>query len=216
MNIRESILRKIIVFVVVAAIAVPFITPEIFAASKVSITGGDNVKAGETFVLTVAYTGGGEVGRVDGQLEYDTDSLSYISGGDSTGDTGYVQLNEAGIDGIITFSVKFKALNGGSTNVKVSTNNMYDLDERAMDTPSTSKSIIIKGSSSVGSDDNDRNKDKETSSLIPTDKVGSSSSDEALGGDGKTVNTMPMLIIIAAILVVLIVIIVVVLKKKRR
>lgn len=214
MTIAEKVLRKIIIFVVVAAIAVPFITPEIFAASKVSVTGGDNVKAGETFTLTVAYTGGGEVGRVDGQLEYDTDSLSYISGGASTGDTGYVQLKEAGIDGVITFNLKFKALNSGSTEVRVSTNDMYDLDERAMDTPSTSKTVTISGGNASEGDSDSNDSDKQEETAVGAGVTASDDADITEAED--TVNTTPILIAMAVVLVILIVIIAVVLKRKRR
>ena len=50
---HDRVLRRIIVFLVVAAFAVPLLTPRVFAASTVSISGGDQVKGGETFTVTV-------------------------------------------------------------------------------------------------------------------------------------------------------------------
>ena len=63
----------------------------VFASPGVTITGGDDVKGGETFTVTVKFSGG-DIGRVEGSLTYDTDRLTYISGGTSSGNSGYIQL----------------------------------------------------------------------------------------------------------------------------
>ena len=46
----------------------------VFASPGVTITGGDDVKGGETFTVTVKFSGG-DIGRVEGSLTYDTDRL---------------------------------------------------------------------------------------------------------------------------------------------
>ena len=61
-------------FLVVAAFAVPLLTPRVFAASTVSISGGDQVKGGETFTVTVTYSGA-QIGSVNGSMTYDTNKL---------------------------------------------------------------------------------------------------------------------------------------------
>ena len=71
-------------FLVVAAFAVPLLTPRVFAASTVSISGGDQVKGGETFTVTVTYSGA-QIGSVNGSMTYDTNKLNYLSGGSSNG-----------------------------------------------------------------------------------------------------------------------------------
>lgn len=222
----DRILRRMIIIIMVVAIALPFMSPEIFASSKVNVSGGDNVKVGESFSLTVTYSGG-DVGRVDGQLEYDTDSMSYLSGGTSSGDTGYVQLNKAGIDGTITFTLKFKALNSGNPTVYVSTNDMYDLDERAMETPSVSKTINISGvSSSQGNKDGsgsqgDSDKDKTLDSgnsngTEATNITDSSDLSDIRQQETGGINSIMVLLIMAVIVAVIIAVIAVVLVKKRR
>ena len=67
--ILEKTLRKIIAFLIVMAFLIPLMTPESFAAGKVSISGGDSVNGGDTFTVTVAYSGD-NIGRVD-DLRYE-------------------------------------------------------------------------------------------------------------------------------------------------
>ena len=148
-SLTEKLLRKLIIIVVIMALAIPFITPQVFAASTVSIGCSSSVKGGETFTVNVAF-GGGSVGRVIAYMNYDASKISYISGGSSTGDTGYIQLNEAGIDGTISFELKFRALKDGDTTLEVITNEIYDLDEMILDDqPSASKTITIAGSAAA-------------------------------------------------------------------
>lgn len=146
-NIADKILRKAIAFVVVMALTIPLIAPGVFAASAVNINCSDNVKGGETFTIAVVFSGG-DVGRVDAQMTYDTDDLTYISGGTSKGNTGYVQLKSAGTEGAIVFNLKFQAITDGNAEVQVTTNEMYDLDERTMGTPSAYKTIAVQGDAS--------------------------------------------------------------------
>ena len=116
---HDRVLRRIIVFLVVAAFAVPLLTPRVFAASTVSISGGDQVKGGETFTVTVTYSGA-QIGSVNGSMTYDTNKLNYLSGGSSSGNTGYIQMKEIG-SGSISFQIKFQAVGDGSTTLKVDT-----------------------------------------------------------------------------------------------
>lgn len=146
-KIADKILRKAIAFVVVMALTIPLIAPGVFAASSVNINCSDNVKGGETFTIAVVFSGG-DVGRVDAQMTYDTDDLTYISGGTSKGNTGYIQLKSAGTEGAIVFNLKFQAITDGNAEVQVTTNEMYDLDERTMGTPSAYKTIVVQGDAS--------------------------------------------------------------------
>lgn len=171
-NIAEKILRKAIAFVVVMALTIPLIAPGVFAASSVSINCSDSIEGGETFTMAVVFSGG-DVGRVDAQMLYDTDDITYISGGTSKGDTGYVQLKRAGTEGAIVFNLKFQALTDGDTEVQVTTNEMYDLDERAMGTPSAYKTITVMGDASedqVVTEPPDEEEPEEASSLMGVDE----------------------------------------------
>ena len=68
--ILEKTLRKIIAFLIIMAFLIPLITPESFAAGKVSISGGDSVNGGDTFTVTVAYSGDRACRRTD-DLRYE-------------------------------------------------------------------------------------------------------------------------------------------------
>lgn len=172
-RIVEKILRKAIAIVVVMAMAIPIISPGVFAASAVSINCSDSIKGGETFTVAVVFSGG-DVGRVDAQMYYDTDDLTYISGGTSKGDTGYVQLKSAGTEGAIVFNLKFQALTDGASQVQVTTNEMYDLDEREMGTPSANKTINVVGNAKedeIISEPADEEQPEEPETLMGVDEI---------------------------------------------
>lgn len=114
------------------------------AGSVISIDTKTDVNVGDTFTVTVAFKGN-EIGRVDGQMTYNSSVVSYISGGSSSGDSGYVQLSDAGTGEPIKFTLKFKAIDGGSSKMAVSTNGVYNFDEEYIDAPAASKTISVKG-----------------------------------------------------------------------
>lgn len=209
-SLMEKTLRKIMAVIVVIAFLLPILTPEAFAASSVSISGGDSVKGGDTFTLTITYSGD-NIGRVDGQMTYDTDKLTYISGGSSSGNTGYIQLKEFG-SGSITFNVKFQAVSEGSTEVKVSTNEMYSMDDEYLDNPSGSKTVNISGNA-----DSDELIKETRSPDKPVDNTTVEGVDEKEDEEEPSeANTTLVLIISAAVLAVIIGIIAAVLLKKRK
>lgn len=140
----KKIIKKFIVIGLALLLAGHFASVNADAASTVSVTGGDNVSGGEIFTVTVTFDGD-SIGRVSGDVTYDTDMLSYISGGSSSGNVGYVELKKAGTGEPLTFDLKFQALKEGSTELTVSTSEMYDLGEMFMDTPSAVKTVNISG-----------------------------------------------------------------------
>lgn len=212
-SLTEKLLRKLIIIVVLIALAIPFITPQVFAASTVSIGGSSSVKGGETFTVNVVF-GGGSVGRVIAHMNYDSSMLSYISGGSSKGDTGYIQLNEAGIDGTISFELKFRALKDGDTTVEVITNEIYDLDEMILDDqPSASKTISISDSAEYdGSKATTTETVSESTIALGVDEK--TETGDELQGSSQTNVTMAF-VVSAVILISLIIIIAVVLICKR-
>jgi len=219
-NLAESIIRKLIAFVVVMSLAIPLMAPGVFAASAVSITGGESVEGGETFTIGVTFSGG-DVGRVDAQMYYDTDYLTYISGGTSAGDTGYIQLKSAGTEGAIVFNIKFQALAEGETELQVTTNEMYDLDEMLMDNPSTSTIINIEGNAEAEEviTEPPEEEPEEPSSLVGVDErlEGSEAGTETeTPFNLDDIDIVKVSIIVAAILFVLILIITSLTTRKKR
>lgn len=141
----KMVFRRLAIMMLAVMIIVPIMSVPSAAASSVSITGGDNVNGGDTFTVTVTYSGD-SVGRVAANMTYDKSMLTYISGGSSIGNNGYIELKNAGTGEDITFQLKFQALKSGSTVLRVETSEMYDLDEQYMSVPAvSSKNVTISG-----------------------------------------------------------------------
>ena len=140
----KKIITKIAVLMLAVLIAVPAMTVPANAASTVSISGDSSAKGGEIFTVTVTFDGD-SIGRVIGDITYDTEMLAYVSGGSSSGNVGYVELKKAGTGEALVFDLKFQALKEGSTDITVSTSEMYDLNENFMDTPSATGTITVSG-----------------------------------------------------------------------
>ena len=107
-----------------------------FAASlNLNAENSSNISAGENFTVDVKYSSD-YLDSIKGSVSYDTDLLEYISGGSSTGDGGIIKLKGSSDNGkTVEFNLKFKALKTGTASVAISTEEAYDLDGKAMNTP---------------------------------------------------------------------------------
>lgn len=208
----KRLLKRLVLTSAMVVMMVMLMASQVFGAASVTISGGDNVKGGDTFYVAVTF-GGGEVGRVDAQMAYDTNKLTYISGGTSTGNAGYINLSKAGTDGSITFNIKFQALTDGSAELSLTTLNLYNLDEMPMNEyPSASKTINISGNAQE-----EQIVTQETSPEAPVEP-------ETLAGvdvredEGSGVGSVATVILIvsAVILIILIIIISIILAKKKK
>lgn len=185
----------------------------VFASPGVTITGGDDVKGGETFTVTVKFSGG-DIGRVEGSLTYDTDRLTYISGGTSSGNSGYIQLSEAGTGEDITFRIRFQAIADGFTNIDVATSEVYDLNEKQMSQISGSKTINVVGSASEK--DKIKESSEETDSDVQTVTEHRGVDENPADDTSPTAGTTVFLVIAAAVAALLLAAVIVALKKSRR
>lgn len=114
-----------------------------FATADISITSDDNIREGDTFTMTVSFSGP-DIDRVAGELKYDTESLSYISGGTSSGDGGTVALSGASSSGkYVSFLLRFKALKAGSSSVICRSLEMYDLEGNMIENAKLTREIQI-------------------------------------------------------------------------
>lgn len=209
---RNSIMRKSAVIALMTVIMI-FAASEALAASSVSITGGDDVKGGETFTVKVSFQGD-DIGRVNGSMTYDTDRLTYISGGSSSGNSGYIQLSEAGTGEDITFSIKFQAIADGFTKVDVSTDEVYDLDERELPEISGSKTINIVGSAAEGEKITEPAEDAADDQQAVTERRGVDEKPDDSSADTSGVTMI--LAISAAVAGILLIIVAAALKKSRQ
>ena len=198
-----GLLKYLAVMVLTLMVIIPSAVP-VSAESSVDITGGDAVTGGETFTVTVTYSGD-EIGRVVAGMNYDPTMLTYISGGSSSGNTGYIALKNAGTGEALSFQLKFQALKEGETTISVTTREMYDLAEQYMDNPSGSKVITISGDASED--------ELVEPSMAPEEDV----TPDTIGVDEKEdeTNYTMILAIGAAVAAILIIIIAIVIRRKK-
>ena len=135
-----------------------FFTVPAAAGSSVVISGSKSVNQGDSLTVTVTFKGD-DIGRVDGQMTYDSSVLSYVSGGSSKGDNGYIELADAGTGEELTFNLKFKACGEGTTSLKVTTQGVYNLEEEYIDAPSGAMQVSVDGNETESTADETQGQD---------------------------------------------------------
>lgn len=194
--------KKITAVVLVIALCLIYGTASSFADGGVKITVAPvNASVGDDVIVKVDVVGG-SVGRAEAMLEYNTDMLSYVSGGSSSGDNGTVQLKAAGTGEDLSFSLKYKAVGEGESRLEISSAQVYDLDEQLMDCDTSGADVKITGSGD-GSGDGDKSGSGDGSG---DDQSGNGSGDGS--GDGSDVDdgaaggffSNPMHIVIVALI----------------
>lgn len=171
------------------------------------------VKAGETFTVTVKFSGG-DVGRVKALMDYDSTKLSYLGGGSSEGDNGTISIRKAGDGKDITAKLKFKALNSGKTSLNISRLEAYDLDEQKLEGTKAGASLTVEPAKK----DKDKEKKKEKKVKEPAEEEQPEENVADENSESENVKNMPIFIgaIGAVCLLLLIVLIISGRKKKRR
>lgn len=112
-------------------------------AADLNISCDKDIKAGDTFELIVEYSDE-NLDLVRGTIEYDDEMLQYVSGGSSEGSGGIVAIDSHSEDGSkVAEVILFEALKDGQTNVKVTTEECYDLDGNMLNNPWSENKIII-------------------------------------------------------------------------
>ncbi len=135
-------MKKFIAAIVLCIIAA---APQSAFAASLDLTAecAGSIAEGETLTVDIKYSSD-YLDSVNGSVRYDTDSLEYLSGGSSTGDGGLVKLKGSADDGkTVAFTLSFKALKTGTAAVEISTDEAYDLDGKAMNTPYVTRNITI-------------------------------------------------------------------------
>ncbi len=120
---------------------------EIALAATAKITFNDpKPEVGAEFTVTVkAATSDGNLGGADIVLSYDPAVIEFVSGNNANGGAGTVRLvgtMDSSSTKSFDFSLKFKAVQAGSTQISVSSSEFYDSDMQAM-------TVSHSGSSSV-------------------------------------------------------------------
>lgn len=176
------------------------------------------VKAGETFTVTVKFSGG-DVGRVKALMDYDSTKLSYLGGGSSEGDNGTISIRKAGDGKDITAKLKFKALNSGKTSLNISRLEAYDLDEQKLEGTKAGASLTVEPAKKAKKDkDKEKEKKKEKKVKEPAEEEQPEENVADENSESENVKNMPIFIgaIGVVCLLLLIVLIISGRKKKRR
>ena len=162
-------MKKIITVLILCIITA--LPQSVFAASlNLNAESSSNISVGENFTVDVKYSSD-YLDSIKGSVSYDTDCLEYISGGSSAGDGGIIKLRGSSDDGkTITFNLKFKALKTGTASVAISTEEAYDLDGKAINTPYVTKNITVEAAFSGEVTDNTENTDKSSIDNSSNDK----------------------------------------------
>ena len=200
LNTRKCLMTGLMILLLMIFFTVPAA-----AGSSVVISGSKSVNQGESFTVTVTFKGD-DIGRVDGQMTYDSSVLSYVSGGSSKGDNGYIELADAGTGEELTFNLKFKASGEGTTSLKVTTQGVYNLEEEYIDAPSGAMQVSVDGNETESTADETQGQDITDNQDVSIDD---SSSDN---GENGSLN----LVIIGAVCTAALVIIVLLLIRHSR
>lgn len=182
---RNSGVRRVVILaasVLVLMVMLAMLKPvSVSAAEKASIKiSTQSAVAGEEMQVTVI-AAGDNLGRVEAMLKYDKSLMSYVSGGQSEGDNGTVQLKKSGTGNDIEFKLIFKAKKAGETDLKISGAHAYDMDDRAMKCSASEGSVTI--SESAGSEEGAQNgeatkQDDEASGNSGSEKASGKNADD--------------------------------------
>lgn len=99
--------------------------------SDPTVTVGDQVSV----KMKIASSDGSALGASDVRLQYDSSALEFLSGTSANGGAGSIRVigaMESANQTTFTFTLKFKALKAGTTNIKVTSQEVYDVDSRVV------------------------------------------------------------------------------------
>ena len=134
-------------------------TQEAFAGSaRVSLGGGGTVEKGSNVSVTLKYSGA-TFGSATARVTYDSNILEYLScsGAEANGGGGNVIVTMANGSGTASLActIKFKAKKAGSTSVKASTTDVYNIDLEELSAGSASTSVTVNNAAEKASDNAD-------------------------------------------------------------
>ncbi len=99
--------------------------------SDPSVTVGEQVSV----KMKIASSDGAALGASDVRLQYDSSALEFVSGTSANGGAGSIRVigaMESENQTTFTFTLKFKALKAGTTDIKVTSQEVYDADSQVV------------------------------------------------------------------------------------
>ncbi len=136
-------MKKLVRIGAITCLMFLFTGASVNAAAIIDIEVPDEIKKGETHTVNVTFVDN-NIGEIKAQIEYDSAKIEYLSGGSSEGNTGLVLLNGNGYgNSKAIFNIKFKGLEPGESNLKVTTSEIYNLDGESLGAPTTEIVVTV-------------------------------------------------------------------------
>ncbi|MEY8356362.1 cadherin-like beta sandwich domain-containing protein [Lachnospiraceae bacterium 54-53] len=132
-KLKKLITGLVLVCMIVAA--GPFGQMISWAADAKIAFSDPSVMVGNDVTVTMKVTSGSALGTAEIMLAYDPNILEFVSGTNANGGAGAIKVlgtMESADQKTFSFSLKFKALQAGNTNITVTSQEIYDMDSQAL------------------------------------------------------------------------------------
>ena len=103
------------------------------------------VAQGENFNVSITFSGSENIGSVDASMSYDDSAVQFVSGDNSSGGGGIVTIKgfpDSPSDSV-TFSMTFKALKQGSSNMNLTNCSIFSEDGTSIGSPTAYANITV-------------------------------------------------------------------------
>ncbi len=118
--------------------------PSVDASSgKIQISSSSTVVVGNTVTVTVTLSSSSSLGSWEFDVNYDSSYLRLTSSTAENNGTYFVSYAQNGNTKSKTYTLKFRALKSGNTNITVGSYDIYDWDKNSMSISRSNKSIRI-------------------------------------------------------------------------
>lgn len=131
-------IRKLFVTAVVLAMLLCSFTVAVSAATASISVSSKSPAVGSNITVSINFSGG-SIYATEGELSYNSAVLQYLSGSDTNGASGRIKLSN--YSGRTSYSISFKVIGVGASNLVLSNCFIADFDEQRQDIPSVSTSI---------------------------------------------------------------------------
>ena len=160
---KRIVFGVISLFLIIICVSFPV---KIYAADAVVIFGSDSYEkeSGEEFPIGVYIDGDSEIGYYKVEIEYDRERLKYLEGASDEKD-GKLFFEGVGNDTEVSTMLRFEALSGGNTQIKISDarvlvadsdNELFEITEKA------AVPIVLKGEDVVAAKETEETTESET------------------------------------------------------
>ncbi len=135
-------MKKVLSLFMVVVLFGIFMTNASASSGKISISSSSTVVVGNTVTVTVTLSSSTALGAWEFDINYDSSYLRLTSSTAENNGTYFVNYGDGKIKSK-TYTLKFKALKSGSTNVTVGSYDIYDWNEQSMSISKSNKKLTL-------------------------------------------------------------------------